>query len=757
MGFFDYLGRALGGNVDYTFTNKDKPALWQGAEADRATQAQSRGEEGDYQAYLQNQMAGKGPSVAQQQMAVGRDQAIKAGLATSASARGSGVAQAARGGAQAATQAGMQNAQQSAVLRAGEQQAAAQQYGQAVQTKRMQDLMAQGYTLEQAKAQLSYDAAIQQARSQQSIAETKANMQSMGAIAGMVGGVAGGIAMSDPAGKQDIMPAEGAADAIRPSAARVTNIQQPALAGALSKNPQIMTSPPEAKYDMNLMGAPAQPTVDPARSDTIMQKPGDSYPGHVPYNMDTLPKEAPDTSGTKQLNLGQSIARTLGLGMSGYAGGMSGDMRGYDQQLKMAQQQQAQLNGGLDQMGNPQPVQQSDDKGSAGGMGALGGALGGIIGSDPQLKQDVSIVRSGVETKQDLNPNEQGIVHEYGHRNDMPDSYKLDSLKTALSHPVSKAMEQVPAYTFRHKPEFAAETNAKFGLPLNSEYGNRLQTGVMAPDLAKNPVTQSAVIKDKNGMERVDTGRLTMTNTAAVSDLARRVSELESGKEQPVEYRTGTEPRLLRKGIGEYGALSSAIGKQRAEAVPQSWVGNRQDINITPYREEAANRARDIRSVPGVLQLLPDESRHYDTLKEWKSSLPGTSSEFAKQPAPSTRIPANPEEEWNGDLVQGYQSIPSPNHSMMDRYIGPEEATNVNILNAENRERKMGDLAVRAANAKTDKERRNAIREFAFRSMGGLRSVDAANPSALAAALKERGVKITPKQAKAALREEYDL
>lgn len=737
-----YLGRALLGNVDYEFTSKDKPELWKGAEADRAVQAQSRGEEGDYQAYLKNAMAGNAPSVAQQQMAAGRDQAIKAGQAVAAGARGSGVAQAGRGAAQAGAQAGMQNAQQTAIMRAGEQQAYAQQYGQAVQNKRMQDLMAQGYSLDQAKAQLSYDASIQQARSTQSIAETKANQSSIGAIAGAVGGA---LAMSDPTGKQDVLPAEGAGDAIRPNAAKVTTVQQPNLANALSKNPQVITSPPEAKYDMTVMGSPDQPMASPVRTDKIASQ-------YSPYNMDTLPNEAtptapqapgsydnpavggrikspnsdpsqpadqsPDPTGTNQISFGQRLGRAL----AGYSGGISGNM----QQL---QQMQAQQNSGLPQMGTPQASQSAgSDAGAGPGMQELGMGIGSAM-SDPSLKTDINFIPSGVDTKQDLYP----VVKQ-------PDTKALDeaaaqprynALEKALEHPVSKAFEDVPAYSFRHKPEFAAETNAKFGLPPNSEYGNRLQYGVMAPDLAKNPVTQSSVIKDPQGHERVDTSRLTMTNTAGLADLGRRVSELEGGtKPAAFTNRDQAEPEQMRTGIGKYGKLGAAMSEEQIKH-PQpnvDWLSRQwEDSNIGPKLEELQKQRQGISTIPNFVN-----------------------------PKHTYAPPLSQYERWAGPAENPSAASEYENKSR-DPYLSQEtrDATNLELKSMA--EDKTAQGVSNLDQAKTPEARRQALRSLAG-ALGQQLSAGKVNPKYIQSVITQRGGKAPSElEVKKALREEYNL
>ena len=56
---------------------------------------------------------------------------------------------------------------------------------------------------------------------------------------------------------------------------------------------------------------------------------------------------------------------------------------------------------------------------------------------------------------------------------------------------------------------------------------NNPHFGPIAQDLAKNPVTSGTVHKDENGFLNVDTRQLSLTNTAMISQLARKVQELE--------------------------------------------------------------------------------------------------------------------------------------------------------------------------------------------------------------------------------------
>ncbi|MCQ2587934.1 MAG: hypothetical protein MJ174_07450 [Treponema sp.] len=52
--------------------------------------------------------------------------------------------------------------------------------------------------------------------------------------------------------------------------------------------------------------------------------------------------------------------------------------------------------------------------------------------------------------------------------------------------------------------------------------------GVKAQDLAKNPVTASTVIEDENGFLAVDTGELTLANSAVLSEICKRIEVIEN-------------------------------------------------------------------------------------------------------------------------------------------------------------------------------------------------------------------------------------
>lgn len=83
---------------------------------------------------------------------------------------------------------------------------------------------------------------------------------------------------------------------------------------------------------------------------------------------------------------------------------------------------------------------------------------------------------------------------------------------------------KIDAYLYKYTPE------ARSMYPDESEGGGvngDENFGVMAQDLAANPITAPAVEEDENGYLMLNGGRLSSINTAMISELCRKVQELE--------------------------------------------------------------------------------------------------------------------------------------------------------------------------------------------------------------------------------------
>lgn len=85
---------------------------------------------------------------------------------------------------------------------------------------------------------------------------------------------------------------------------------------------------------------------------------------------------------------------------------------------------------------------------------------------------------------------------------------------TAALDQAANAFDPLKAYSYRYKePE---------------RFGQGEQVGVMAQDLAKTPAGRTVVSPDQNGMLRVDTPKLTMLNAAAQAQSQDRMDDVES-------------------------------------------------------------------------------------------------------------------------------------------------------------------------------------------------------------------------------------
>ena len=84
------------------------------------------------------------------------------------------------------------------------------------------------------------------------------------------------------------------------------------------------------------------------------------------------------------------------------------------------------------------------------------------------------------------------------------------------------AFSKIDAYVYNYKPEVQSKYTGEKGVDGETHFGP------IAQDLAKNPVTSGTVHRDEeSGYLTVDTRQLTLTNTAMISQLARKVADLE--------------------------------------------------------------------------------------------------------------------------------------------------------------------------------------------------------------------------------------
>lgn len=176
------------------------------ANADRRASLQARGNQSYLNQKLQQQIEGKGPSVAELQQREGIAQAMKNASTQAANARGvnRGVAQ--REALYAGMGAQAQAARDAAMLRAQEQITAQQQFGQNVAQQRQQDLTNRGLSL--SAAQADANAITQQQGQLTQIATGNAERAQKGTGAGLsfAGPIVGAL-LSDVRAKEEVEPA----------------------------------------------------------------------------------------------------------------------------------------------------------------------------------------------------------------------------------------------------------------------------------------------------------------------------------------------------------------------------------------------------------------------------------------------------------------------------------------------------------------------------------------------------------------------
>ncbi len=87
---------------------------------------------------------------------------------------------------------------------------------------------------------------------------------------------------------------------------------------------------------------------------------------------------------------------------------------------------------------------------------------------------------------------------------------------------LSKMIEGIDNYVYTYTDE------AKEAYP--DQTNGDVNIGPMAQDLEKNPITASAVQEDENGIKHVDGTRLALDAIAMISDMSKRISELEGNE-----------------------------------------------------------------------------------------------------------------------------------------------------------------------------------------------------------------------------------
>lgn len=102
------------------------------------------------------------------------------------------------------------------------------------------------------------------------------------------------------------------------------------------------------------------------------------------------------------------------------------------------------------------------------------------------------------------------------------DAPEIDKETVESNGGIIPMMAQIDSYLYKYKPE-AQEEYAGTGM-MNDD----TNLGVIAEQMNENPLTKPAVTTDEKGNLALDGGRLSSINTAVISELCRKVMELES-------------------------------------------------------------------------------------------------------------------------------------------------------------------------------------------------------------------------------------
>lgn len=91
---------------------------------------------------------------------------------------------------------------------------------------------------------------------------------------------------------------------------------------------------------------------------------------------------------------------------------------------------------------------------------------------------------------------------------------------------VVECFSKINAYDFTYKPKALMLYGEKEGV----DEGENV--GVLAQELASNPITENTVVEDENGTLQIETNKLTAAEAAVLSDVCKRLLALEEEVEK---------------------------------------------------------------------------------------------------------------------------------------------------------------------------------------------------------------------------------
>ena len=153
------------------------------------------------------------------------------------------------------------------------------------------------------------------------------------------------------------------------------------------------------------------------------------------------------------------------------------------------------------------------------GNSTLGSNIKSAVDAIKSLKTNDNEFEVGGKTTSDLAEIADNVKDEQVSDEQVSDEQLKN--KSVFNDDIIDLFSKINAY------DFAYTDKAKDLYLGNKGVDNDEHVGVMAQELQQNPITDSTVTKDENGYLSIDTKELTMADTAVLSDVCKRLLQVE--------------------------------------------------------------------------------------------------------------------------------------------------------------------------------------------------------------------------------------
>lgn len=191
------------------------------------------------------------------------------------------------------------------------------------------------------------------------------------------------------------------------------------------------------------------------------------------------------------------------------------------------------------------------------------------------------------------------------------------------------------------------------------------QYGPMAQDLAQQPATAHTVVPRSDGYLGVDTGKLALANTGAISEMQKQLDALQAKKAaeasraasaSPAEYPTVVSDKAAKELRDENAALKSQIGQVKVQAYADASDYWNTKHDITDQQRAAAARLQDEKrlaaehgmTVPAMAQMGTDAKMRALALQQHELNTSyGRPPPVAASPVTVPYRPGEAPEDWH--------------------------------------------------------------------------------------------------------------